>query len=183
MPDTQIVNFVVSTYLGDWFDLDYISYNIPDGDYDPGIYQGVTYVIENPKCAVLIQQNGKVSVTGTRSMEDAQSALEYIVELLKSIGISANYNTDIKVRNIVGYTDIGEEIDLHPFYKILNSKKAEFNPESFPGIIYRMGDDIDMLIFQSGKIVFTGASSIDTFRASAEMGTELIKDKLTGTVA
>ncbi|MCK4614554.1 MAG: TATA-box-binding protein [Thermoplasmata archaeon] len=178
MPETHVANFVVTTHLSEWFDLDYIAYNLPGGEYSPNVFPGLTYVLDNPKSAVLIMRNGRVAVTGTKSMEDAQSALEYVVELLTSLGVSAYYNTDIKVLNIVGFVNLEEEIDLHTFYNSLSTPKAEFDPEKFPGIVYRMGDGIDMLIFQSGKVVFTGAKSMDSFKASAEMGAELVESKL-----
>lgn len=178
MPETTIVNFVVTTYLSEWFDLDYINYNLPGGDYNPEVFAGITYVLENPKCAVLIVRNGRVAVTGTKSRKDAESALEYVVELLTSIGVSAYYNTDIKIMNIVGAVNLDEEIDLHEFFAELDTPKAEFDPERFPGIVYHMGEDIDMLIFQSGKIVFTGARSIESFNDVADMGTELIQSTL-----
>jgi transcription initiation factor TFIID TATA-box-binding protein len=178
MPETTVVNYVVTTYLSEWFDLDYISYNLPGGDYNPEVFSGITYVLENPKCAVLVLQNGRVAVTGTRSLEDARSALEYMVGLLTGVGVSAYFNTDIKVLNIVGTVNLGTEIDLHDFFRILDTPKAEFDPESFPGIVYHMGDNIDMLIFQSGKVVFTGARSLENFNSVAEMGSELIESKL-----
>ena len=178
MPETTVVNYVVTTYLSDWFDLDYISYNLPGGDYNPEVFSGITYVLENPKCAILILRNGRVAVTGTRTKEDAQSALEYIVDLLTSAGVTAYYNTDIKVLNIVGSVTLKDEIDLHTFFRKLNAPKAEFDPERFPGIIYHMGDNIDMLIFQSGKVVFTGARSMENFNAVSEMGSDLIENTL-----
>ena len=179
MPETTVVNYVVTTYLSEWFDLDYIFYNMPGGDYNPEVFSGITYVLENPKCAVLILRNGRVAVTGTKTKEDAQSAIEKIVDLLTGIGVSAYYNTDIKVMNIVGNVSLDEEIDLHSFFTKLNTPKAEFDPEKFPGIIYHMGDDIDMLIFQSGKVVFTGARDMDNFEAVAEMGSDLVEATLT----
>jgi len=178
MPETTVVNYVVTTYLSEWFDLEFIHFNLPGGDYNPEVFAGITYVLENPKCAVLVLRNGRVAVTGIKSMEDAQSALEYIVEHLTSIGVSAYYNTDIKILNIVGTVNLEEEIDLHHFFRELNTPKAEFDPEKFPGIVYHLGDNIDMLIFQSGKIVFSGAQTIESFNAVAEMGTELIQSAL-----
>ncbi len=183
MPETTIVNFVVTTYLSEWFDLDYISYNVPGGDYNPEVFSGITYVLENPKCAILILRNGRVAVTGVRDMKDAKSALEYIVEMLTSVGVTVYYNTDIKILNIVGSVNLDDEIDLHTFFKKLNTPKAEFDPEKFPGIVYHLGDNIDMLIFQSGKVVFTGARTMDNFNAVAEMGSELIESTLSKSAA
>ena len=183
MPETTVVNFVVTTYLSDWFDLEYIHYNMPGGDYNPEVFSGITYVLENPKCAVLILRNGRVAVTGTKNMEDAQSALEKIVDLLTSVGVTAYFNTDIKVLNIVGSVNLDEEIELHSFFRKLNTMKAEFDPEKFPGIIYHMGDDIDMIIFQSGKIVFTGARDMDNFEVVAQMGSDLVENTLSKSAA
>lgn len=178
MSEPTVVNYVVTTYLSDWFDLDYIFHNLPGGDYNPEVFPGITYVLENPRCAILLLRNGRVAVTGTKTREDAQSALEYMVGLLTSIGVTAYYNTDIKVLNIVGALTIGKEIELHTFFRRLGTPKAEFDPERFPGIIYHMGDNIDMLIFQSGKVVFTGARNLDNFRAVAEMGQELVESTM-----
>lgn len=175
MAEPTINNFVVTTYLSDYFDLYYIDSNLPGGDYRPEVFPGLTYVLENPKCAVLLLTNGRVAVTGCKTMEDAQSALEYVVQLLSSIGVSAYYNTDIKILNIVGSMDITKEVDLYSFFKILNTTKAEFEPERFPGIIYHMGDGIDMLIFKSGKVVLTGAKTMENFNTSAEIGAELVE--------
>lgn len=178
MTEKHIANIVVTTYLSEGFDLDYIAYNLPGSDYNPAIFPGITYIIDNPRCAVLILRNGRVAITGPKSMEDAQVALENVVGILNNIRVPAYYNTEIKILNIVGYSTVESEIDLHSLFKALNTPKAEFNPEKFPGIIYHMGDGIDMLIFHSGKVVFTGAKSMETFETASEMGVELVRNKM-----
>ena len=67
---------------------------------------------------------------------------------------------DIKVENVVSFVSLGKEI---PLLKIANKlKEAEYSPEQFPGIVYRVKDPrAATLIFSSGKIVCTGAKSID----------------------
>ena len=64
---------------------------------------------------------------------------------------------DVKV---VVFATLGMDVPLERISRELPS--AEYAPESFPGVIYRIKDPtVATLIFSSGKIVCTGARSID----------------------
>ena len=66
----------------------------------------------------------------------------------------------IKIENVVASTSIGIEINLKQV--LLASEGADYDPERFPGLVYRTKDPkTAALIFRSGKIVCTGAKSID----------------------
>lgn len=63
-----------------------------------------------------------------------------------------------KVENMVSAITIDQKIDLKEFTKRV--KGLEYNPERFPGIVYRIKKPkVAMLIFSSGKIICTGARS------------------------
>ncbi|MBU0530768.1 MAG: TATA-box-binding protein, partial [Nanoarchaeota archaeon] len=66
----------------------------------------------------------------------------------------------LKIENVVAFTSLGKDI---PLLDVANKlKDAEYSPESFPGVVYRISDPrAATLIFSSGKIVCTGAKSID----------------------
>jgi len=66
----------------------------------------------------------------------------------------------VKVENVVAFTTLGEDI---PLVKISGKLEgAEYSPEAFPGLIYRIKEPkAATLIFSSGKIVCTGAKSVD----------------------
>lgn len=66
----------------------------------------------------------------------------------------------VKVENVVAFAALGRKI---PLIKIANKlEDAEYTPESFPGVVYRIKDPrAATLIFSSGKIVCTGGKSID----------------------
>ncbi len=70
--------------------------------------------------------------------------------------------TDFKIRieNIVASATLGVEI---PLVKIASKLEGmEYEPEQFPGLVYRMEKPkAAALIFGSGKIVCTGARSIE----------------------
>lgn len=66
----------------------------------------------------------------------------------------------IRVENVVASSAIGQELDLDTLADDLLG--TEYNPENFPGVVYRMQEPkAAALIFRSGKIVCTGANSID----------------------
>src|SRR3989344_267201 len=72
---------------------------------------------------------------------------------------------DIKVVNIVVSTSLKHDIPLEKMAATLSN--SEYNPEQFPGLVIRIKEPkTSALIFSSGKIVCTGARSIDKVEES-----------------
>ncbi|ATZ61446.2 MAG: TATA-box-binding protein [Methanosarcinales archaeon Met12] len=66
----------------------------------------------------------------------------------------------IRIENVVASTAIGQELDLKSL--ALKFDVAEYDPKQFPGLVYRTTNPkTAALVFKSGKIVCTGAKSID----------------------
>ncbi|MEA5389308.1 TATA-box-binding protein [Haloarculaceae archaeon H-GB11] len=66
----------------------------------------------------------------------------------------------IQIENVVASSDIGQELDLETLANDLVA--SDYNPDNFPGLVYRMQEPkAATLIFRSGKIVCTGANSIE----------------------
>jgi len=81
---------------------------------------------------------------------------------------------DVKVENVVVFATLGVDVPLEKISVELDS--AEYSPESFPGVIYRIKEPrVATLIFSSGKIVCTGARSIDTAKVAVEKVVEDLK--------
>ncbi len=67
----------------------------------------------------------------------------------------------VKIENVVAFATLGKDIPLPKISSKLEG--AEYAPEAFPGLIYRIKDPTAAtLIFSSGKIVCTGAKSVET---------------------
>jgi len=74
----------------------------------------------------------------------------------------------IKIENVVASTAIGSEIDLSEVAHVLEG--ADYDPEQFPGLVYRTKNPkAAALIFRSGKIVCTGAKSIEDVEKSLQI--------------
>ena len=67
---------------------------------------------------------------------------------------------DIKVVNIVVSTSLEHDIPLEKMAATLSN--TEYNPEQFPGLVIRIKEPkTSALIFSSGKVVCTGARSME----------------------
>ena len=65
----------------------------------------------------------------------------------------------IRIENVVASTSLADELDLRSV--TLGLKGAEYEPDHFPGLIYRLKEPkTAILLFHSGKLVCTGAKSI-----------------------
>jgi len=81
----------------------------------------------------------------------------------------------LTTENVVASTGIGQELDLESLAMDLTG--AEYDPEQFPGLVYRTQDPkAAALIFRSGKIVCTGASSTEAVRESLGIVFEALRE-------
>lgn len=81
----------------------------------------------------------------------------------------------IQIENVVASTDIGQELDLETLANDLVA--SDYNPDNFPGLVYRMQEPkAAALIFRSGKIVCTGASSVDNVRTALQQVFDELRD-------
>lgn len=130
----------------------------PGVEYRPERFPGLVYRLRKPKTATLIFSTGKMVCTGAKSERQAQKAVLKVVDELKREGIVILGRSKITVQNIVASCGLGGYIDLEKV--VYGLKKTMYDPEQFPGLIYRMDDPkVVILIFATGKLVCTGAKT------------------------
>jgi transcription initiation factor TFIID TATA-box-binding protein len=112
--------------------------------------------IREPKTTALVFASGKMVCTGATSEEDSKLAARKFARIIQKLGFPARF-TEFKIQNIVGSCDVKFPIRLEGL-SLAHPDHADYEPELFPGLIYRIRDPkIVLLIFVSGKIVLTGA--------------------------
>ena len=80
---------------------------------------------------------------------------------------------EIKVQNIVASANLMKTLNLEAV--ALDLENTEYEPEQFPGLVYRLGEPkVVLLLFGSGKVVCTGAKT----RGDAKLGVERAYDRL-----
>ena len=152
----NIENVVASATVHQNIDLNSIVRIFPGVEYRPEQFPGLVYRLKKPKTATLIFSSGKMVCTGAKSERQAHKAVMKVVDELKRNGIVILSKPDIQVQNIVSSVGLGGHIDLEKTTYSL--KRNMYEPEQFPGLIYRMDDPkVVILIFATGKLVCTGA--------------------------
>lgn len=156
----RIENIVASAKVADTLDLNQISNEIPFAEYNKKRFPGVVIRINNPKLAILIFSSGKVVLTGAKSIDSLDRGLEYLSTELRLLNIALYDNYTYQVQNIVTSADIGTTINLNKIAIGFNLEHIEYEPEQFPGLVYRMSEPkVVVLIFGSGKLIITGGKT------------------------
>jgi transcription initiation factor TFIID TATA-box-binding protein len=174
----NIENVVASATVSQKLDLNSIVRIFPGVEYRPEQFPGLVYRLKKPKTATLIFTSGKMVCTGAKSEKQARMAVMKVVDELKSGGIVIPAKPEIQIQNIVSSAGLGGHIDLEKTTYSL--KRTMYEPEQFPGLIYRMDDPkVVILIFASGKLVCTGAKKeAEVHRAVAKLQETLEKKGL-----
>src|SRR5881296_2682201 len=158
MANFRIENVVASTSLGRELDLKAIALALGGSEYEPEQFPGLIYRIKEPKTAILLFRSGKVVCTGAKSLENVKTAIDLVAKQIEAAGIPIKKNPEIEVQNIVATSDLGAQIDLNAVAITLGLGSVEYEPEQFPGLVYRIDEPkVVLLMFGSGKVVCTGA--------------------------
>jgi len=175
MMDITVENIIAYAKVADELDIYKISEKVPGFMYDPTEFLGLTLKLEKPNVAILLLPNGKVICTGAKKIEDIEFSIKEVVNKLKSIGIKIKSKTDIEIQNIVASLDLNKELNLDLISKELMLDNTSYEPDHFPGLVYKIDDTgAVLLIFSSGKIVCVGVKNLE----DATKAIEMMKEKI-----
>ncbi|PNF37317.1 TATA-box-binding protein [Cryptotermes secundus] len=152
----QLQNIVSTVNLGCKLDLKKIALHARNAEYNPKRFAAVIMRIREPRTTALIFSSGKMVCTGAKSEEDSRLAARKYARIIQKLGFPAKF-LDFKIQNMVGSCDVKFPIRLEGLV-LTHGQFSSYEPELFPGLIYRMVKPrIVLLIFVSGKVVLTGA--------------------------
>ncbi|XP_044086174.1 TATA box-binding protein-like 2 [Neovison vison] len=152
----QLQNIVSTVNLACKLDLKKIALHAKNAEYNPKRFAAVIMRIREPRTTALIFSSGKMVCTGAKSEEQSRLAARKYARVVQKLGFPARF-LDFKVQNMVGSCDVRFAIRLEGLV-LTHQQFSSYEPELFPGLIYRMVKPrIVLLIFVSGKVVLTGA--------------------------
>jgi transcription initiation factor TFIID TATA-box-binding protein len=176
MAKIRIENVVASTSLGSELDLQAIALALEGAEYEPEQFPGLIYRLKEPKTATLLFRSGKVVCTGAKSLEDVKVAIGKVARQIEAAGIPITVEPKIEVQNIVASSDLETEINLNAIAISLGLEKVEYEPEQFPGLVYRIDSPkVVVLLFGSGKLVCTGARKPEDVEVAVNKITEELR--------
>eukprot|EP00762_Andalucia_godoyi_P001247 ANDGO_04950.mRNA.1 hypothetical protein len=164
--ETQFVvtNMVCTVNLGMPLDLPEIAQKARNTEYNPKRFAAVIMRLRDPKATALIFSSGKLVVTGAKTTDSALTAGRKFARVIQRINPSYNDVSfkDFKIQNMVATADMRFPIRLERLFDETKGGLALYEPELFPGLVYKMiSPKVVLLIFVSGKVVLTGAKNIE----------------------
>ena len=173
----KVVNIVASGSLNTEIDLETLSDEIgqPQARYDPDKYPGIYLRFEEETPLITIYRTGKYIITGPTSEEEVFSLRKRFLKFLFDMDVIENADDEkFSVQNYVCTENLGQTLNLNALAIGLGLEQTEYEPEQFPGLIYRPeGYNGVVLIFATGRVVITGCRSGD---AAEELFTGLKND-------
>jgi len=156
----KIENIVASANFNVRLPLEEMVKRLEGTEYEPSQFPGLVYRIKDPKAAMLVFSSGKVVCTGARSIADVRKAVAKVAKKIRSLKLDVPKKYSIQIENIVASAQIPARLDLDKIaFELENS---EYEPDQFPGLVFRMKDPkAALLLFSSGKVICTGIRKIE----------------------
>jgi transcription initiation factor TFIID TATA-box-binding protein len=136
----------------------------------------VRLTIDGP--AITVYRTGGFQIRGA---EDRDAMFRIKDKLLKTLERIDLEFTDITFdqKNAVFLEDLDQTLNLESLTLQLGLEHIEYEPEQFPGLIYRPSQiDVVLIIFASGKVIVSGTSE----RKTAEKSLSLLLEQLSSSV-
>ena len=112
--------------------------------------------------------------TGADGVSQSLEQLNQVKTLLLEAGLIQDVVLHPVVQNIVATLNLGSRLNVSMVLQ--NISNYIYEPETFPGIIYRTFNGPTALIFNSGKVVIAGSKSERELQdTSKELRIKLIK--------
>jgi transcription initiation factor TFIID TATA-box-binding protein len=154
----KVQNIVATTALEKSVSLTKLARTQPNTEYNPDTFPGLVLRIKQPKSAVLVFSSGNLVCTGTKSVAQVRNVVEQVIEQLKKVGVHVTIKPKITVQNIVASGSIDLDLNLNTLS--LELENTEYEPEQFPGLVYKLEEpNATFLLFSNGKLVCTGTKN------------------------
>lgn len=168
----KIVSMVTICTIDQKLDFQYLSSNL-DGAILPK--KGASWVklrLKPENYYIAFYKSGKILITGINTLEKINSTAQRIIKILDGAGIHAKIKK-IEIVNIVCLGTLELKTTLEKIIYHLDSRDASYEPEQFPGLIFKNWG-ATFLIFSTGKVIMTGVRDFDTANALFEKLEKLI---------
>ena len=154
----KVQNIVATTSLEKDVSLTKLARTQPNTEYNPDTFPGLVLRVKKPKSAVLVFSSGNLVCTGTKSVAQVRDVVQQVIKQLRRIGVNVKIKPKITVQNIVASGAINLDLNLNTLS--LELENTEYEPEQFPGLVYKLEDPTaTFLLFSNGKLVCTGTKN------------------------
>lgn len=181
MTSVEIVNLIGILDFGRELELSAVedllqsSSSVKNVEYNPSKVHWLQSHFDSPASDteryVAFYRSGSCAIVGCDSITELEKMANIVNKVMEPVNVDSV--PQIEIKNIVTSGDLGIKLDLEHLAVAAGLENVEYEPEQFPGLIYR-SSDTTMLVFNSGKVVISGASEL----SAAEQAFDKFKQKL-----
>lgn len=164
----SVVNMVGSGTLSIELDLLSVQDDIAatEAKYDAENYPGLYVTLCDGMPTVTLYRTGSYHISGATSEGELLEVRDLLLSRLRDLGLAVSgEGDDFSVRNVVCVADLEQDLNLTTLAIEFGLEKVEYEPEQFPGLVYRPDSfNVVFLLFGSGKVVITGSPGVSVSR-------------------
>ena len=169
----EIVNITATVEMEEKFDLDELLNVLPNSQK---AHFWVKVRIPPYDKYTAFYGSGKFLVTGASSYKELYEIADNVVNFLKNHGIVNNIKK-ININNHVLTDKLNFNVNLDDLIIKLDSANAYYEPEQFPGLIYKYEDKITFMLFNTGKMNIAGVKSLKNIEERINSFKQMIYEK------
>lgn len=170
----EVTNLVGTIQADREFNLNILAEVLPDAEYHP---ESSPFLVYRPveSATLLVPTNGLISIVGAKTITQTKQAVRDFFDKLDELGVNIDVSpSEILIQNIVVKGNFAVELDLDVLSVGIGLERCEYEPEQFPGVIFRSEHGATVLIFRTGKYLITGAKSYaNALQVAADVKEEL----------
>lgn len=174
-PDIEVVNVVAGGTVDTELDIEQLAADapLPTANYDPS-FNATFLRCQEDGPLLIVYTSGSYILRGVSSYGAVEETMNSFLDTLTEMGVPLGEPTT-SVRNVVATASFDITFDLTTLVAHLGFEHTEYEPEQFPGLVYRPPDSgCVLLIFATGNVVITGGVHPDDNRdALASLAVDL----------
>lgn len=168
----EITNVVATATLTVPLDLERLRQHLEGSVLQKGTGHWLKYRLQPENRYIAFYKSGKFLITGKGVIGSLDTLVQRVLALIRSAGIDADV-LRVDVNNIVAKDTLDLNAPLETIIATLDPRKAEYEPEQFPALIYKDWG-VSFLLFSSGSVIVTGAKTLDAAREGLERLKEML---------
>jgi transcription initiation factor TFIID TATA-box-binding protein len=171
--EIKIANVVATVTLTAPLDLKLIHERLPQTEL-PGKSPWLKMRLPPNNTYIAFYKSGKFLIT-VKDPDRLPGIADEVLDLLHKIDLDIEI-VKIQIHNVVVHTKIPLKNSLESIITNLDSRKASFEPEQFPGLIYKDWG-VSFLLFSSGSCIIAGLKDVKDAEPVIERFKEVIGAK------
>ncbi len=175
--DIEVVSISASGDLHREVDIQKLAADVslPISNYNPE-QNAAFFRFEEGGELLILYVSGKYILRGGNNFDDMYEVNDEFLKVLSGHGLPVE-NATIAVKNVVAVGDLEQKINLNTLAVGLGLEETEYEPEQFPGLVFRPSESrCVLLVFSSGKVVITGGRTKEEDKVAFELLSDRIEN-------